>query len=632
MADIYLHDLAVLGEIQPTDYIPFSSDPEGTPASKNITLEDFVSAVVAAPGFSHSHSASDITSGTISTARLGSGTANSGSFLRGDSTWATVDLSPYLQLAGGTMTGALIFTSGVGLNWSSTSTTTGAIDLSLLRDAAGTLALRNSTNAQTFRVYGTYTDSSNYVRASLSASATTVALLAETAGTGQDTVDLVLKPAGAVYDNVWLQMRDSALGQYGFRFRTDPNCENLYAQHAGVETKLMASSLYGLAIGGRSTLGLGLGAGCINIYNDNVYTTGLIVGAGSFAASTVYYGFYETFNGSGQYTVTGLTAGDYYAFEFLGNITSLVNGSQTLTAAGVGFVAQGTSVVLNGPANQTITGRFQASQAYLLIGTKDYTTYLEGIDYRRDVFIHAHTGGGNSSYHSLRGDINFDARRFKFYVAKESFNTLYVGNNVGYEVLRIDEDNQIIIDPNSNASTLLKFGGSTSSYPALKRSSTELQVRLANDSGFAGLKLASLTFDGQASQTSSMARHTTADTAGNTLTVQAGGATVGATDKAGGYLDLIGGIATGTGESGVRLKGYVAGSSGTADCAASTVVEVLGNKLGFFGATPIAKVTTGISGATHVDNGGDSVHDNDTFGGYTIAQLFKACIDYGLLT
>jgi hypothetical protein len=40
---------------------------------------------------------------------------------------------------------------------------------------------------------------------------------------------------------------------------------------------------------------------------------------------------------------------------------------------------------------------------------------------------------------------------------------------------------------------LLQFGGTTNAYPALKRSSTTLQVRLADDSGDAGLKAKTLT-------------------------------------------------------------------------------------------------------------------------------------------
>jgi hypothetical protein len=69
-------------------------------------------------------------------------------------------------------------------------------DLTLLRDAADTLAQRRGTNAQTSRVYGTYTDASNYVRAALSSTSTAVTLAAETAGTGADDIPLNLTAAG----------------------------------------------------------------------------------------------------------------------------------------------------------------------------------------------------------------------------------------------------------------------------------------------------------------------------------------------------------------------------------------------------------------------------------------------------
>ena len=43
---------------------------------------------VGAAAASHTHAAGDVTSGTIGTARLGSGSASSATFLRGDQTWA----------------------------------------------------------------------------------------------------------------------------------------------------------------------------------------------------------------------------------------------------------------------------------------------------------------------------------------------------------------------------------------------------------------------------------------------------------------------------------------------------------------------------------------------------------------
>ena len=75
------------------------------------------------------------------------------------------------------------------------------------------------------------------------------------------------------------------------------------------------------------------------------------------------------------------------------------------------------------------------------------------------------------------------------------------------------------------------------------------------------------------------------------MTVQAGGATAGATDKAGGDLILQPGVSTGSAESGVQIKGCAAGAAGTADRTLTNAIQVLGNKLGFYAATPVVQQT-----------------------------------------
>ena len=81
-------------------------------------------------------------------------------------------------------------------SWSSSSSSSATSDLFLYRDAAGILAQRDGANSQIFHCYGTYTDASNYVRASLSASSSAITLAAETAGTGADNVDVNINATG----------------------------------------------------------------------------------------------------------------------------------------------------------------------------------------------------------------------------------------------------------------------------------------------------------------------------------------------------------------------------------------------------------------------------------------------------
>lgn len=80
---------------------------------------------------------------------------------------------------------AAINLNGVSqLTWASGIPTIGSYDLALARDAANTLAQRNGTNAQTLRVYNTYTDASNYERAKIAWDTNVLKIGTEKAGTG----------------------------------------------------------------------------------------------------------------------------------------------------------------------------------------------------------------------------------------------------------------------------------------------------------------------------------------------------------------------------------------------------------------------------------------------------------------
>jgi len=93
--------------------------------------------------------------------------------LTGDAGGAWLGVSTLLNATTFRTNGSIIFHDGTGTN-----------TLLIERDAANTLALRNGTSAQVFRVYNTYTDASNYERGFLRWSSNVFEVGPEAAGTG----------------------------------------------------------------------------------------------------------------------------------------------------------------------------------------------------------------------------------------------------------------------------------------------------------------------------------------------------------------------------------------------------------------------------------------------------------------
>lgn len=114
------------------------------------------------------HASSNLTTLLVNTTNPGSGSLLT-DFQVGGSSVFSVDAEGNIEAAG---TGfrsdqfGLIVRGGGYHAWSS-GAVTGSPDLFLYRDAANTLAQRNSTAAQEFRLYGTYTSASDYERLSI---------------------------------------------------------------------------------------------------------------------------------------------------------------------------------------------------------------------------------------------------------------------------------------------------------------------------------------------------------------------------------------------------------------------------------------------------------------------------------
>jgi hypothetical protein len=165
-----------------------------------------------------------------------------------------------------------------------------------------------------------------------------------------------------------------------------------------------------------------------------------------------------------------------------------------------------------------------------------------------------------------------------------------------------------------------------------------------------------LSFGGNAGRVIWMERNTAANTAGNNLVVQAGGAAVGATDKSGGDLVLGSGAGTGVGGSNITFVTGTPGASGTSDTAVTEKMRITGAGLVGIGTTapgelldlfsantfPRIKLTgnaasgvllttstAGSKAAALIAGSGGSAFEYDSSGSFNILRATKANVGNG---
>jgi len=132
---------------------------------------------------------------------------------------------------------------------SSTNTTATSMSLQLWNPAEHTLEQRNGTNAQTFRLYNTYTDASNYERTSITRDSSGLVIDAQKGGTGADPTNLLDLKLGGVSE-----FRVDQTGQIfgaGFSVGTaagllklGSSTGSLYAYLSASSTQLNAQTLF----------------------------------------------------------------------------------------------------------------------------------------------------------------------------------------------------------------------------------------------------------------------------------------------------------------------------------------------------------------------------------------------------
>jgi hypothetical protein len=354
-----------------------------------------------------------------------------------------------------------------------------------VKDAANVVALKNGTNAQEFRVYGT-TTGSQYLR--LMHDGTSASVINKTSGNlllGVNNVSVwQITSAGSLYavaDNSY------DIGQNGNNRPKDIYVSGKYYGDG--------SSLTGIAgvvggytnTGNTSIIGGSTGTGTVSFHTGN-------------AAGAALQRWNITTGGAGT---GGHLVPQVSASYDIGAAATFARAVYSQQFAANGAVSANHLYMANLGASLGVIKATQASGETSAISIIDLaTTWNNAANAPTAIKLVVTDSASNAA--SLLMDLRTDAGS-KFSVSKAGVLTtassIYSGNaNLGFNTfgyIAAQSDGVWKLSNNAGSDfTRLQFGGTTSSFPALKRNGMALDIRLADDSAYAGLNLGYLGVNG----------------------------------------------------------------------------------------------------------------------------------------
>jgi hypothetical protein len=289
----------------------------------------------------HTHPAGHITTGILATARLGTGTASSSTFLRGDQTWATVSTYTLPNATTSTLGGVIVGT-GLGVTSGTVSVTYGT--------AAGTACQGNDARLSDTR---TPTDGS-VTTAKIADGAVTDAKV--TSITAAKVSDFAAAVAAASPEEV-LEYTTAA------SFPATGNASLLYRATDSSRLFAWVGSVY--AEVGPTSIGVSGGGGSYTLPNATTSTLGgVIVGAGLGVSSGTV--------SANVTSVAGRTGAVTIAAADVSGLGTLATQSGTFSGTSSGTNTGDQNISLTGDVTGSGTGSFAATLANTAVSAGSY--------------------------------------------------------------------------------------------------------------------------------------------------------------------------------------------------------------------------------------------------------------------